>query len=198
MTLTAAVEQDGIEIRPVEKANWDAFEAYFSSIGRLNSCWCMAWRMTREELKTNTGECRKAFIKQRVWDGIPIGLLAFADGQAIAWCSVAPRESHQRLYGDETKDRVWSLTCFYISRAYRGKGLVHRLIRQAKAYAKQNGAAYLEAYPVDPDSPSYRFMGFVKTFEQEGFEFIKDAGTRRHVMIFRLDGENGKETAEMI
>ncbi|WP_425803256.1 hypothetical protein ACHOLT_17505 [Desulfitobacterium sp. Sab5] len=33
-------------------------------------------------------------------------------------------------------------------------------------------------------------MGFVLTFEKEGFRYIKDAGARRHVMICRCDGEN--------
>jgi hypothetical protein len=44
------------------------------------------------------------------------------------------------------------------------------------------GAKYLEAYPVKPDSPSYRFMGFIQTFEKAAFSFVKKAGTRRHVM----------------
>lgn len=51
---------------------------------------------------------------------------------------------------------------------------------------EKNGAKYLEAYPVDPDSPSYRFMGFVKTFEKVDFTFLKRAGTRRNVMICKL------------
>jgi hypothetical protein len=39
------------------------------------------------------------------------------------------------------------------------------LIKNAKGYAKENGAEYIEAYPVKEESSSYRFMGFVKTFE---------------------------------
>jgi hypothetical protein len=45
--------------------------------------------------------------------------------------------------------------------------------------------------PVDSDSPSFRFMGFVKTFENESFKFIKKAGTRRKVMIYALINERG-------
>jgi hypothetical protein len=40
----------------------------------------------------------------------------------------------------------------------------------------------VEAYPVDADSPSYRFMGFVAPFEKAGFREVGRAGTRRHVM----------------
>jgi hypothetical protein len=52
--------------------------------------------------------------------------------------------------------------------------------------SKDNGAKYIEAYPVAPDSPSYWFMGFVPTFEKAGFHFVKSAGTRRNVMIFAI------------
>ncbi|MFC4872625.1 hypothetical protein [Negadavirga shengliensis] len=72
------------------------------------------------------------------------------------------------------------------SRDFRDQGLIDWLIEQAMKYAKENGAEYVGAYPVEPDSPSYRFMGFIMTFEKAGFSFIKKAGTRRHVMTYRL------------
>ena len=146
----------------------------------------MAWRLTKEELKNNNSASRKEFIKQRVWNGTPIGLLAYKEDEPIAWCSIAPRETYQRLGGDESLENVWSVVCFYIKREFRDKGLIYVLIENAKKYAKENGAKYLEAYPVETDSPSYRFMGFIKTFEKEGFTFVKKAGTRRHVMTCRL------------
>lgn len=175
-----------IVVKPVDKSNWADFESFFESKGRLNNCWCMVWRMTKEELKKNTPVCRKGFIKERVWAGIPIGLLAYSGDRPIGWCSIAPRETHLRLGGDEHIEDVWSITCFYIEKEFRDQGLIHLLIEEAGKYASNHGAKYLEAYPVDPDSPSYRFMGFVKTFEEEGFQYVKDAGTRRHVMTRKL------------
>ena len=44
----------------------------------------------------------------------------------------------------------------------------------------------MEAYPVDEDSPSYRFMGFVPMFEEAGFREIGREGMRRHVMQRKL------------
>jgi hypothetical protein len=177
---------DGLIIKPVDKTNWSDFENLFQSKGGPSYCWCMAWRMTKEELKNNTSTCRKIFIKQRVLENIPIGLLAYSENSPIAWCSIAPRNTHQRLDGDESIQNVWSLTCFFIKREFRDKGLVDILIDNAKKYAKNNGANYIEAYPVHPDSPSYRFMGFIKTFEKADFTFVKKAGTRRHVMTCKL------------
>ncbi|MBM3949771.1 MAG: GNAT family N-acetyltransferase, partial [SAR202 cluster bacterium] len=53
-------------------------------------------------------------------------------------------------------------------------------------HAKGNGAAPVEAYPVDPGSPSYRFMGFTTAFTAAGFREVGKAGTRRHVMRLAL------------
>jgi GNAT superfamily N-acetyltransferase len=175
-----------IKIKPVDKGNWKDFENLFQSKGAPKYCWCMAWRMTKEELKHNKSGSRKRFIKQRVWSGTPVGLLAYIEKEPIAWCSIAPRESYRRLGGDESLEKVWSIVCFFIKREYRDQGLVDRLIAAAKKYAKKNGAKYLESYPVDPKSPSYRFMGFTPTFEKADFEFVKKAGTRRNVMTCKV------------
>ena len=47
--------------------------------------------------------------------------------------------------------------------------------------------ASLEATPVDPASPSYRFMGFVRVFQEAGFVEIGRQGIRRHVMRLELE-----------
>jgi len=172
--------------KPVDPSTWSDFEKLFTSKGGPSYCWCMAWRMTKEELRQNTSANRKKFIKQRVNKGIPIGLVGYLGDEPVAWCSVAPRDTHQRLGGDDTLQNVWSLTCFYIRKDFRDRGFVDKLIAAAKAYARKHGARYLEAYPVDPDSPSYRFMGFVNSFVKAGFESRGKAGTRRNVMVCAL------------
>ena len=175
-----------IKVKPVDKKTWVDFETLFKSKGGPSYCWCMAWRMTKDELKYNNSISRKQFIKRRVWSKTPIGLLAYVDQEPIAWCSIAPRETYQRLGGDERLEDVWSIACFFIKKEYRDQGLIDVLIENAKRYARKNGAKYLEAYPVETDSPSYRFMGFIQTFEKADFNFVKKAGTRRNVMTWKL------------
>ena len=67
-----------------------------------------------------------------------------------------------------------------------GQGLGHQLIDAAITQARRRKADVLEAYPVDPDSPSYRHMGFVPAFERAGFVEDGREGTRRHVMHLPL------------
>ncbi|MEX2231157.1 MAG: hypothetical protein WD824_03280 [Cyclobacteriaceae bacterium] len=61
-----------IKIKPVDKNNWKDFQTLFESRGAPGYCWCMAWRMTRDELKNNNSKSRKKFIKQRASSGMPI------------------------------------------------------------------------------------------------------------------------------
>jgi GNAT superfamily N-acetyltransferase len=125
-------------------------------------------------------------MRRNVCEGIPIGLLGYSDDEPVAWCSIAPRTTYRNLGGltstSESPEEVWSLVCFFIRREFRGKGLTKRIIEAAVQHAAKHGAKVVEAYPVEPGSPSYRFMGYVPTFSAAGFHEVGRAGIRRRVM----------------
>ena len=176
--------------RDVDQSNWGDFEHLFLARGGPKSCWCMVWRATTTEAKKTDGESRRAAIHSRVRDGVPIGLLGYLADEPVAWCSIAPRSAYRPLGGPDdfgdSPDAVWSLVCFFIRRDLRGQGASEQTLDAAIAHARRNGGKVLEAYPVDPDSPSYRFMGFTGLFERAGFKAVGRAGTRRHVMRLSL------------
>jgi GNAT superfamily N-acetyltransferase len=127
-------------------------------------------------------------MKARIMDSTTVGLVAYLEGEPVAWVSIAPRDTYRDLGGPEAEkgEKIWSLACMYIHRKLRGEGHGNELIKAATAYARKRGGTMLEAYPVDPKSPSYRFMGFVPAFKRLGFEEIAKAGSRRHVMRLSL------------
>ena len=186
----------GIELgfREVDGDRWDDLVRLFEERGGPKNCWCMAWRGRPVESNRGSAKERKAALKAalhaRVSGGVPIGLLAYHDGRPVAWCSIAPRVTYRRLGGPEGPgdggDAVWSLVCFFVKRAFRGRGVTSQLIHAAVACAHRHGATVVEAYPVDPESPSYRFMGLVGAFEEAGFTEVGRAGSRRHVMRLSL------------
>lgn len=71
-------------------------------------------------------------------------------------------------------------------------GLTARLLEAAIDQARRKGATLIEAYPVDPNLPSYRFMGFVGAFKKAGFVEVGRAGTRRHVMRLKLPSSKAR------
>lgn len=183
--MTKPSELDRLVFHEVNQSRWPDFERLFENRGGPKACWCMVWRATSEEAKHTDGASRKAAMARRIAAGMPVGLLGYLDEEPVAWCSIAPRSTYRRLVDDESSDEgVWSLACFFVIRRLRGQGITQRIIAAAIEHAKSKGASIVEAYPVAPDSPSYRFMGFVPAFEIAGFCEVGRAGTRRHV--FRL------------
>lgn len=184
--LTVNISKDSLRFFPVTRDRWADFEALFECRGGPHYCWCTLWRQMEKQGKQASKQEKKASMKLRIEQGIPVGIMAYADDAPVAWCSIAPRDTYRAMGGDESIDGVWSLTCFFVRREYRGQGLTNQLLVAAIQYAKDNHAQYVEAYPVVPDSPTYRYMGLVPMFEQAGFRFVKQAGKRRNVMLFAL------------
>ena len=210
MAASRDLSTDNLTIKPVGAGDWPAFERLFESRGAPKNCWCMAWRANAEErrafgaaAKTKSGgrakssALRKEAMRERIADATPVGLLAYAGDEPVAWCSVAPRPTYRKLGGpeDHTDDAnaVWSIACFFVLRAWRGKGVTKRLVEAAAEYAATAGAEILEAYPPDADSPSYRFMGAKEMFATAGFIPVGRAGTRRNVMRRELAGADPTE-----
>src|SRR5690554_758294 len=101
---------DDLAFHPVDASRWPDFVRLFESPGAPRYCWCMAWRGTLAE-KKDAGS-RKAAMEHRVRDGVPIGILGYAGGEPVAWCSIAPRETYRGLGGVEepgdAPGNVWS------------------------------------------------------------------------------------------
>jgi GNAT superfamily N-acetyltransferase len=186
-----------LSFRDVNGDTWSDFEALFEARGGPRYCWCMAWRATSAEAKQSDNDSRKAMIKGRVDSGVPIGILAYKDGKPVGWCSVAPRATYRPQMADhqpgDDDEVVWSVVCFFVVRAERKQGTMQALLDAASEHARRCGATVVEGYPVDPDSPSYRFGGFVDAFEGRGFVEIGRAGSRRHVVRLSLGDKTVKE-----
>ena len=68
---------------------------------------------------------------------------------------------------------VWSISCLYIRKGYRRRGITSGLIEAATVAAKRAGAPALEAYPLDADlTPSASGTGYASTFLRAGFREV--------------------------
>ncbi len=184
-----------LTFRAVEASSWPEFERLFSSRGAPHYCWCLVHRATPEEARQRDRITFKTGIARRIQQGEPVGLLAFDGDDPIGWCSIAPRPTFPRLKtasvtgaADASDASVWSLTCFFVPRRLRGRGLAARLLEAAIDRARTQGARAVEAYPVDPESPSYRYGGLRPMFSAAGFRDVGRLGKRRHVMRLDLRG----------
>lgn len=177
-----------MEYRNVTPENWADLSRLFNERGGPHSCWCLKWRVPSSELKHIEPKEKETALKSRVREGEPVGILGYRDGDPVAWCSVAPRPTFRGLVHNRVTDqRIWAITCFFIKRAHRRRGITRGLIAAAVKHAAPRGAHTVAAYPVDPDSPSYRFMGLIPDFEAAGFRETGRAGKRRNIMRASLN-----------
>src|SRR6516225_4462687 len=68
---------------------------------------------------------------------------------------------------------VWSLSCFYVRKGYRRKGVAETVIGAALSAARCAKAPALEAYPLDAElTPSASSTGYASTFSRAGFKTV--------------------------
>ena len=175
------------EFHPLIPERWDDLEKLFGEHGATGGCWCMWWRQSRAEFNRLHGEANKQAFKNLVNSGTVPGLLAYVDDKPVGWCAVEPRESYSSLERSRTLARVdnrpvWSIPCFYVSRQFRGKGVMRCLINAAVDWAGKHGAKVVEAYPMDPVGrlpASWIYTGVVRIFSEAGFgEVLRRSKTR--------------------
>jgi GNAT superfamily N-acetyltransferase len=166
---------------------WPALEDLFGKKGACGGCWCMYWRIGSAYRKRPREQNKSAF-REIVKRGPPPGLLAFDADVAVGWCQLTPRDALPWLDRAWRLKRVdgapvWSLSCFYVRKGYRKRGVTSALIAAALKAAKRAKACALEAYPLDADlTPSASGTGFASTFARAGFKTVVRRVPPRRIM----------------
>lgn len=180
-----------LAIRPLTPDLWPALEDLFGTEGACHGCWCMYMRIGAA-YRHRPPMANKAAFRTIVKEGPPPGLLAFHGDIPVGWCQVTPRDAVPQLDRTWRLKRVddvpvWSLSCFYVRKGYRRRGVTSALIAAAVEVAKRAGAPALEAYPFDSQvSPSSSSTGYVSTFVRAGFKTIARRDAARPMMRHKL------------
>lgn len=174
---------------PVAPAHWRLLVDLFGPHGACADCWCMWWRRPPPAWRSGKrGGNRRALHRLIARSSPPPGVLALADGRAVGWCAVAPRQAYSRL--DRSRvlapiddQPVWSITCLFVARDWRRQGLTTGLLEGAVQLAQNHGAACVEGYPIDPQGKTiahaFLYTGCLSTFRKAGFlEVTRRSSTR--------------------
>lgn len=188
----ADIEEVELEFHPLTEERWPDLEALFGKRGAYGGCWCMWWRLPNREFSAASGDGNREAFRQVVRTGAPTGVLAYAEGKAVGWCAIAPRGDYPRLARSRVlapvdEATVWSITCFYVARPHRRKGISYGLIQAAVAYARSHGAEIVEGYPVETEEEKgvadpYAYTGLADAFRMAGFVEVARRSPRRPIM----------------
>jgi GNAT superfamily N-acetyltransferase len=174
-----------VEISPLTPDRWNDFVDLFARRGPRGGvgpihCSCMWWR-ERGRSHVHNRRAMEALVR----GGGEPGLLAYDDGVAVGWISVAPRDHYGQLGRSRTyrpaadEDGLWSIVCFWIDPRARRKGVAVALLEAALDHAVASGAKAVEAFP-HRRRPDY--MGAESMFTAAGFRPVREAGPRTVVL----------------
>jgi predicted GNAT family acetyltransferase len=189
-----------VAVSPLTADLWPYFEDLFGKQGACYGCWCTYFRLPPAARKSNDSLEKKAIIRQRIEAGPPPGLLAFDDGSAVGWMQIGPRAdvpewnnagrvSAPLTPGDAADPAVWAISCFFLRSNARGRGLTHELVGAGLAFARENGARFVEACPINQSKDSRSvglFVGSARVFEKAGFSRLIERKGGRPLMRYTL------------
>jgi len=182
-----------LEFHPLTPERWADLEKLFGEHGASGGCWCMWWRLKRSEFVRQKGEGNRKALKRIVDSGEIPGILAYSQGQPIAWCAVALRESYPTLERSRVLKRVdekpvWSVVCFYVAKQFRHKGVSTALLRAVVEHVRGQGGRIVEGYPVEPKKgrtpDAFAYTGLAVAFRKAGFVEVLRRSDTRPIMRF--------------
>ncbi|MEE9296023.1 MAG: GNAT family N-acetyltransferase [Phycisphaerae bacterium] len=200
MRRSPSASRFSLEIGPLTAERWGDLEDLFGSRGACGGCWCMWWRLRRSEFESKKGAGNRRAFKRIVSTGQCPGLLGYVGGRPVAWLALAPRECYSalgrsRILKPVDDQPVWSVTCFFVAKDYRRKGVTVRMLKEAVRYVRERGGTVLEGYPIEPrqgDSPDvFMYVGLASAFTRAGFKEVTRRSPTRPIMR-RYIGRRGR------
>jgi len=134
----------------------------------------------------------RAVKQQLVSEGRAHAALVFDGDVAVAWCQYGtpaelPGINHRKEY-EAGLQRLpdYRITCFFVDRKYRRRGVAEVALRGALDLIAQAGGGVVEAYPQDTGgkkvSATFLYNGTRSLFEQAGFSYDRPKGVHHCVM----------------
>ena len=177
--------------QPLTRERWVDFETLFGPRGACGGCWCMLWRLKRAEFDRQKGDGNKRAMHALVAAGETPGILAYHDGQPIGWCAVARRADYPALERSRVlkpidDQPVWSISCLFVAKGWRGKGVSVALLKAAVEHVRKQGGKVVEGYPVEPRKTRmpdvFAWTGVPAAFRRAGFVEVARGSATRPIM----------------
>ena len=161
----------------------------------------MAWRLNHSQFEKQKGSGNKKALRRLVRSGRVPGVLAYAGGSPVGWCSVAPRPEfsfleRSRVLAPVDERPVWSVTCLFVARPFRRRGLSAKLLKAAVGLVRRQGGRIVEGYPVEvakgalPDV--FAWTGLAAAYRRAGFREAARRSATRPIMRYSIGGRRGK------
>jgi len=184
----------GFIVKALSQSTWPDFAAMVERHnGVWGGCWCLEFHPEGKE----RGAHRRDAKEQRVRQGTAHAALVYDGTVCVGWCQFGapdelPRIKHLRVYSEgATTPPEWRITCFFVDKKYRGKGVSSAALAGALEQIALLGGGAVESYPEDVEgrtvSGSFLYNSRLAMFERLGFERTRRLG-KNHWVVTRIVG----------
>jgi GNAT superfamily N-acetyltransferase len=184
---------DRFVVKPLDKSSWPDFARLVERHnGVWGGCWCIVFHFDVRGQIGGGASQHRSDKKRLVRQGNAHAALVYDGSNCIGWCQFGPTAE---LPGIKLKKAYleglarlpdWRITCFFVDREYRGKGVAAAALRGALREIARLGGGIVESYPEDvkgrPVSSSFLYNATVSMFERQGFRRIRPIGKTHWVV----------------
>src|SRR4029079_17836473 len=182
--------------KPLGPDTWDDFARLIERQGNASfgapGCWCL-WFHPHEAARDPDDPKNGLLRKERlVRQGLAHAALVFDGDVAVGWCEYGtpdelPGIYHRKEYEEGLNHLPdYRLTCFFVDRRYRRKGVATAALHGAVDLIARAGGGVVEAYPQDTRgatlNASFLYNGTRSQFEKAGFSYERPKGKNNCVM----------------
>jgi len=179
-------------VKALSEATWQDFATLIERHnGVWGGCWCLEFHEEGVG-RDKTSDQRRAAKALRVREDRAHAALVYHGDSCVGWCQFGsaeelPRVKNRRAYQEGLQALPdWRITCFFVDKAYRGKGVASTALAGALREIERLGGGTVESYPEDVEpglrSSSFLHNGTVLMFERQGFVRNRRIGQRRWVV----------------
>ncbi|MEZ4223868.1 MAG: GNAT family N-acetyltransferase [Polyangiaceae bacterium] len=184
---------ESLIVRPLQRADAHGLAALFERTG--SPCYCRWWHFSGDKNAwqdrcANRPEESRQELTRAVEAGSEEarGIVALSDTTIVAWMKLSPRTAVDKLYSQRlyrglpcfegAADGVWTIGCFLVDEAFRGRGVAERILRAGLEEARRAGATSVEAFPrrADDLAAEEKWTGSYGTLRRAGFAVVNDFG----------------------
>ena len=175
----------GFSVKSLDETSWPDFARL---VERHNGVWGGCWCMSFHGPPAGAAQNRSA-KEARVREGSAHAALVYDGATCVGWCQFGPtdelpRIKAQRAYREGlTQLPDWRITCFFVDKSYRGKGVAAAALEGALQEIGRLGGGTVESYPEDVEgrttASAFLHNATVAMFERQGFARTRQLGKHR-------------------